>query len=164
MSFSKSWIILICAVSVISSVLAMVIPKSSLSKAFGYLCAAVMIYTFLLPFMTSKVDFSKLTDALKSQSSASQSFEDNAEETALTAAEKGCKTVILNKLAQTGLSVKDEDITVKCRYKNEKVEIERITVASTFSKEEKDLIDKTIKETFDEKINIIYSDGGEENG
>ncbi|MGN0467283.1 MAG: hypothetical protein ACI4GY_00985 [Acutalibacteraceae bacterium] len=164
MGFSKSWIILICAVSVISSVIAMIIPKSSLSKAFGYLCAAVMIYTFLLPFMTSKVDFSKLTDALKSQSSALQSFEENAEETALTAAENGCKTVLLNKLTENGLSVKDEDITVKCKYKNEKIQIENITVDGKFSKEEKDLIGKTIEEIFEEKIHIIYSGGDEKNG
>lgn len=152
---SKSWLIAICVVSVVSGILSCVMPRSYAKKAYQYVSCVVLIYALLYPFISGSVDTDDLKDILYDDNSGSSyEFSLKSEEIYLLSAQSGCVTAAENVLKQKNVAY--DEIEAQCTPEDGEIILKRLSVYGSYTDEQKEQIKKTLSETFDKKTTIEF--------
>lgn len=153
---SRSWLITICVISVVSGVLSCVIPRSYAKRAFQYVSSVVLIYALLYPFISGTIesfDFKKIFSG--AGSGVSEEFSLKSEEIYLLSAQTGCVNAAENVLKQNKISY--DEITANCISNDGEIILKSLTVYGSYSDEVKDRIKKALYNTFDNKTTIEFA-------
>lgn len=158
---SKSWIITICVVSVVSGILSCVMPRSSAKKAFQYVCSVVLVYAVLYPFISGSFEFPDLEKIFGSdKADTSYEFSSKSEEVYLIAAQSGCISAAENVLKEINIAY--DEVTAHCVTDDGEIILKKISVFGSYSQEQKEQIKKALYKTFPEKTVIEFEGGTDE--
>lgn len=149
MTFSKEYVIMLSLISVISAVCEVMIPSSSLKKAYRFLVCTVMLYAFLLPIIKGgipdfeSIDFDAIGEAY------SYTFEEKSQESEMIAYKEGAERVVIEALSEKDIRVKTAE--AKCEEVNCTLEIVSINITcDTLNEKEKETVCEVIKGLFND--------------
>lgn len=154
MGFTKSWIITVCAISVVSGIITCIMPRSQTKKIFQYVCGVVIVYSILYPFITGSFQLPELSSIFGGGEQA-VSFEMNekSDEVYLFATQSGCESTAKEIITQLGLSC--DSVKAECTCDNGQVNLKSITVKGIYTEEEKASVTQRLKATFSSETEII---------
>lgn len=144
MEFSKQWVILVCVVCVACGVVSTVVEKSSASKAFNFLCGAVVIYTIMLPLISQKFEPEKIGELFTQNTRLSENFESEAQNTVQKAVQSGYESLFKKTLLQNDISF--ERLEVKCSQKGEGTTLEKVIISGVGDRKTKRKIESLFNE------------------
>lgn len=107
-------------------VISAVIPKSSASKAFRFLCGAVIVYTAITPLISQKIEFEKIGDLFTADAQASNQYQTDSKNTMMQAVQSGYKTLFENTLKQNNITFKS--IEIECVADGDSIELKRAVI------------------------------------
>lgn len=153
----KQWTLTVSAVSVISGILLSLVPGGKLKPAYKTLVSILLVYTFMLPVISSlSLDFN-IEDYLKDNYKVSENFDKYALENAVSSAEKAVKETLNNYFKSQDIQC---DFIVQCDINDGEISVGKIYI---ISREEKSKIISLMKEIgFEEEIIEFKGDTDEQ--
>lgn len=126
MENAKQWIILFAVVSVISGLFEVLVPKSSLKKAYGFLTVAILIYCLSLPMANAeRIDIDSIF-SFDDKDNYSELYNEKQQDASLLAIEEGYRSVIAQKLAMADISY--EYIKVEVQTDEDEISVTKIEI------------------------------------
>lgn len=157
MTFSKEWLIFICAFSVVSAVIEAIVPKTKTKSAFSFLVSAVLIYSFMLPVINGNLPEFAPEKFISDKTELSDFFEENSSETALMAVEEGYKKVIGQALVEENIFA--EKIEVSCESLKDEYVVTKVEIYADLNDSQKLTVKNKIRKICGDSTEIVFSGG-----
>lgn len=146
----KQWSLTVSAVSVIGGILLSLVPGGKLKPSYKTLISILLVYTFMLPFVSSlSIDFD-IENYLKDNYKVSESFDKYALENAVSSAEKAVKEALSDYFKSQKIQC---DFDVECESIDGEIVIKSIYISCN---EKKDIIISMMSELGFEKNYIKF--------
>lgn len=157
----NSWCKLIALVSILSSVFLLVLPESKSKKVFKSLLSLILIYTFVSPLTSTKIDFSSVGAYFSGTFSAQtdESYEEYKNYPIITASESELERYFNDFLSSLGI---EGECEATCEFLHDKIVFKELKIAGVLSDDDKEALNDEVKKIGDENTLIYYT--GEEYG
>ncbi len=148
----KNWASVICVVAIVSGILAVIIPDSKIKKAYNVLTISLLLYAFLLPFISKNFISFDFGEFLDKNERLKEEYNEEAFDIFEESAESVLEGEISTKLKNSGIVAEAE---VECIVKEEKFYIDKILIICDKPDYSKEKIDEILDEFKTENTRVV---------
>ena len=150
----KKWAITVSAVSIISGVVASLLPDNSYKNLFRFVAGVVLVYAVLQPLIgKNSIDFD-INEYIKENYEVSKIIDKYARSAMLDSAEKAIEDLLLDFAKKNDTDLK---LNCKCEVQDGNIVINEIKVITCIPKENLSIIKQfAIESGFDESV-LVYA-------
>ena len=149
----KQWCLTISAISILSGVLVSLLPESGHKNLFKTVVGIIMIYAVILPLTDGKgVDFN-IEEFIVDNYSVSEDIDKYALSSMVDSAEKAIENLLSEEAEKSGIDCK---FKCRCIVKDNKIEVEEISVTTDINENEIMVIENISESMGFSKDKIIF--------
>ena len=150
----KSWILRLCALSILCAIAQSLLPFPKGKTAVGMLCGVLLLYATVTPL--SGQNLGDLLESVRSFDAVSQSeaFEERSDSAVLLASEQGFAAAFGDRMKTAGIAF--EKVRVACEMQSETVVPVSIRLRGSFDASQRRSIEEIRTELDMETAQIVY--------